>query len=139
MRTHDTLTLLLIAVATSTNAQEFKPYPRANITEAQWQRYFDEVKSKHGSSAQDTERERLVVFHDPATHTSYAFTTPGHPAHPAWITRQVEKMGGEIGIRQIGYFAGPEPPFAALFKAYSELNARMREDFKRKAQEGSGK
>ena len=34
-------------------------------------------------------------------------------------------------IRQIGYFAGDEPEFAKLFKAYLALNDRMREQFKK--------
>jgi hypothetical protein len=61
---------------------------------------------------------------------SWAFTTPGHPAHPAWVTRQpVEDQRG-VQIRQIGYFAGNEPEFAKMFKAYLALNDQMREQFK---------
>jgi hypothetical protein len=64
-------------------AQEFKPYPRANITEAQWQGYFDEVRAKHWTTVQDVEDQKLLIFTDKATTTIYGFTKPGHPAHPA--------------------------------------------------------
>lgn len=110
-------------------AQEFKPYPSAKITEAQWQQYFAEVQAKHGQSAEVT-GQNLVVFTDSATATSYAFTQPGHPAHPAWITRMVLKERTGINIRQIGYFAGKEPPFATLFRAYLELNEKIKRDLK---------
>jgi hypothetical protein len=116
-------------------AQEFKPYPRANITEAQWQKYFDEVREKYGTEAQGIETQKLIVFTDKATNTIYGFTKPEHPAHPAWITRKLEQRGDELYIGQIGYFAGSEPPFAQLFKEYLALNAKMKEDVKRRQQE----
>ena len=53
---------------------------------------------------------------------NYAFTTKGHPAHPAWITRQVVESEDTVDIKQIGYFAGDEEPFAKLFQQYLELN-----------------
>lgn len=122
--------LLLSLVALSVPAQEFKPFPRAGITHEQWRTYFNEVKAKHQASERQFPSEHLVVFEDPKNYTSWAFTTPDHPAHPAWVTRQpVEDQRG-VQIRQIGYFAGNEAEFAKLFKAYLALNDRMREEFK---------
>jgi hypothetical protein len=120
-------------------AQEFKPYPRANITEAQWLEYFDEVRAKHGATVQDVEDQKLLVFTDKATTTIYGFTKPGHPAHPAWVARKPEQHGDSIYIGQVGYFAGAEPPFAKLFREYLALNEKMKEDIKRLRQEQSEK
>jgi hypothetical protein len=122
-------------LAERASAQEFKPYPRANITEAQWQRYFDEVREKHGASVQDIGDQKLLVFTDKTTNTIYGFTKEGHPAHPAWITRKLEQRGDELFVGQIGYFAGSEPPFGQLFREYLALNVKMKEDAKRKQQE----
>ena len=122
---------VVLAVSAS-YAQDFRPYPRAKITGDQWQTYFEEVRSKLGSTAQESDQQKLIVFQDTATATSYAFTTPGHPAHPAWITRRVEPKGNDVGVNQIGYFAGEEPPFAQLFKSYLQLNDKLREHMKRK-------
>jgi hypothetical protein len=112
-------------------AQEFKPYPRANITTDQWQTYFDEVKSKHGADAKDLDDQKLLLFDDKATATMFAFTKPGHPAHPAWITRKLEQRNNNLYVAQIGYFAGAEAPFAELFRAYIALNEKMKEAARR--------
>jgi hypothetical protein len=131
-----TATLVALLFAAVAQAQEFKPYPRANITEAQWQAYFDEVRSKHGATVQDIDDQKLLVYTDKATTTIYGFTKPGHPAHPAWIARKPEQRGDSIFIGQIGYFAGAEPPFAKLFRDYLALNEKMKEDIKRKQEQG---
>ena len=60
---------------------------------------------------------------------SYAFTKAGHPAHPAWVTRQVVEANGTIDMVQIGYFAGKEESFAVLFQQYQQLNNQIREKF----------
>ena len=114
-------------------AQEYKPFPHARITPEQWQQYFTEVSSKHAGSRREFPAEHLVIFEDRATYTAYAFTQPGHAAHPAWVTRHV--VDGKVGanVRQIGYFAGEEEPFTKLFNAYLQLNAQM---FERRIQEG---
>jgi len=134
--------LLLLAsavVLSSAKAQEFKPYPRASITEAQWQSYFDEVREKHGASVQDLDDQKLLVFTDRVTNTIYGFTKPGHPAHPAWIARKPEQRGDSIFIGQIGYFAGAEPPFAKLFREYLALNEKLKEEIKRRQAEAAPK
>ena len=128
------LTTLLLG--SGAQAQEFKPYPRANITEAQWQAYFDEVREKHGATVQDIEDQKLLVYTDAATSTIYGFTKPGHPAHPAWIARKLEQRGDSLQVGQIGYFAGAEPPFAKLFREYIALNEKMKEDIDRRRKQG---
>jgi hypothetical protein len=128
-----------IFLSLSAHAQEFKPYPRANITVTQWQTYFDEVREKHGDTVQDIEDQRLLVFTDKATTTIYGFTKPGHAAHPAWIARKPEQRGDSLFIGQIGYFAGAEPPFAQLFRDYLELNEKMKAEIKNRQQQGEKK
>ena len=132
-------TLVLLLVSSVASAQEFKPFPRANITEDQWNTYFNEVRMKLTSNVQDIEDQKLLVFTDAAGKTIYAFAKPGHPAHPAWIARKLEQRGDELWIGQIGYFSGAEPPFAQLFRAYIELNDKMRQDFKNRPQQVESK
>ena len=84
-----------------------------------------------GDSAQTFADLHLLVFHDTTTATSYAFTQPGHPAHPTWVTRRIVKVGEQLNVDQVGYFAGQEAPFAQLFKQYQQLNQRMIEEMKR--------
>jgi hypothetical protein len=127
---------LALLLSTLASAQEFKPFPRAGITPAQWQAYYDEVSTKHQTNVQVVEAERLIIFNDAESKTFYAFTQPGHPAHPAWITRKVEVRNDNLFIGQIGYFAGDEPQFARLFKAYLDLNEKLREASKQKPKEG---
>jgi hypothetical protein len=131
------LLALIFLVATSAEAQQFKPFPRANITVAQWRAYYEEVSAKHSANVQNVDAEKLIVFHDPESKTFYAFTQPGHLAHPAWIARKLETRNDQLFIGQIGYFAGDEPQFAQLFKAYLALNERLREASKQKPKESS--
>ena len=99
-------------------AQAFKPYPNPKITRAQWQAYFDEVKAKHGASMQMLFADRLLVFADGNTGTSYAFTQPEHPAYPAWVARTTVRDGQRARVIQTGYYAGDQRAFSALFNAF---------------------
>ena len=118
-------------------AQEFKPYPRADISKPQWQTYFDEVVAKHASTAQKQNNEKLVMYTDALSNTSYVFTQDGHPAHPAWITRRPQQGAGNVYISQIGYFAGDETSFAALFSSFSALNEQVSRDMQRQQTAGA--
>ena len=68
------------------------------------------------------------------TRTFWVFTTKDNPAHPAWITRQMVEEDGEVRVKQIGYYAGSEPAFAKLFRAYQDRNAKLMEDVARRNQ-----
>jgi hypothetical protein len=95
----------------------------ADITAAQWEDYHRLVADTFATSRREFPDEHLEVFHSPDSALHLAFTTAGHRAHPAWITRQVQ--GGSVD--QIGYFAGPEEPFAELFRSYLALTKTMLE------------
>lgn len=115
-------------------AQEYQPYPSPRITVEQWQRYLEIVRISHGPTMEIFKEQDLVGFSDEATRTSYVFTTKDHPAHPAWITRQVVETDGKVNVRQIGYFAGAEEPFAALFREFLLKNEQLRKDVERRNQ-----
>ena len=117
---------VLLSCALIAIAQEYKPFPKARITREQWQSYFDQVKSKHQASERQLAEHHLVVFEDPKEMISWAFTTPGHPAHPAWVTRQPAQDSRGVYIKQIGFFAGDEGEFAKLYKGYLAANEAMR-------------
>lgn len=115
-------------------AQEYKPWPRAQITSDQWQSYFDQVQINFGATERKFPEEHLAIFENTTQYITWVFTTPGHSAHPAWVTRQAVQDGKGVSIRQIGYFAGDEAAFAKMFRGYLALNDQMRDEFeKRKA------
>lgn len=113
-------------------AQDYQPYPSPRITVDQWQRYLGIVRKNHEASAEIYKDQHLVGFTDQATRTFYIFTTKGHAAHPAWITRQLVETEGKIHVRQIGYFAGDEKSFAALFDEFLHRNEKLLEDVERR-------
>ena len=98
----------------------YAPFAEAKVSPAQVEQYRTAVHKAFGSSLRAFPAEHLEVLHSPDLVLHFAFTTPGHPAHPAWITRRV----ADGSVNQIGYFAGDEPPFAELFQAYRELTNR---------------
>jgi len=93
------------------------PYPLAGISVEQWTSYHQAVEKAYGSTRRSFPDEHLETFDGLNNNLHFAFTTAGHPAHPAWITREA-KNGS---VNQIGYFAGKEQPFTELFKAYLVL------------------
>jgi hypothetical protein len=115
-------------------AQEYQPYPIPRITPAQWVKYAEQVRQNHGATAELFKDKRLVAFSDPPTRTFWIFTLKDHPAHPAWITRQLYEEGGLVRVRQIGYFAGSEDEFAKLFHEYQQRNELLKEDVERRNQ-----
>jgi hypothetical protein len=115
-------------------AQEYQPYPSPRITPEQWAKYADEVRQLHGDSLEVFKDKKLFAFSDLRTRTFWIFTMDDHPAHPAWITRQMYEEGGVVRIRQIGYFAGSEEEFAKLFREYQERNEQLKEEVEHRNQ-----
>lgn len=123
---------VLCLMAASAFAQEYQPYPSPQITPEQWAKYGESVRQLHGDSLELFKDKHLVAFADMRTRTFWLFTMKGHPAHPAWITRQMFEEGGQVRVRQIGYFAGKEEEFAKLFAEYLKRNEELKEDVERR-------
>lgn len=115
-------------------AQEYQPYPSPRITPEQWAKYGETVRQHHGASLELFKDKQLVAFSDQRARTFWVFTLKEHPAHPAWITRQMYEEGGLVRVRQIGYFAGSEEEFAKLFGEYQKRNEELKEDVERRNQ-----
>lgn len=113
-------------------AQEYQPYPTPQITPEQWAKYGESVRQAHGESVEMFKDKQLVAFADLRTRTFWVFTMKDHPAHPAWITRQMYEEGGQVRVRQIGYFAGKEEEFAKLFVEYQKRNEELKADVARR-------
>lgn len=113
-------------------AQEFQPYPEPRITPEQYARYAEQVREAWESTADIVKQEHVIVFSDPDSRTFWIFTTRDHPAHPAWVTRQLVEEGGQVHVRQVGYFAGNEEAFAKLFREYQDRNEQLAEDVQRR-------
>lgn len=118
------LLVVIVSTIAPALAQEYRPFPQARITPAQWQSYLNAVVDAHGDSGREFPAEHLVVYQDDKPSLFWAFTTAGHPAHPAWITRRVIEEAGEAKVEQVGYFAGDEAAFAQLFQQYLGLTER---------------
>ncbi|WP_414430565.1 hypothetical protein ACMG4M_01150 [Alcanivorax sp. IL3] len=120
------LAITIFAASLTAWADTFKPFEVANVTRDQLETFKDEVESLYDGTAQHFPDQNLVVYSNNEEAMNYAFTTKGHPAHPAWITRQVVESEDTVDIKQIGYFAGDEEPFAKLFQQYLELNDKIK-------------
>jgi hypothetical protein len=121
-------------MATPAIAQEYQPYPSPRITPEQWASYAEEVRVRHAESVEYFKDKKLAAFSDHDTRTFWIFTLKRHPAHPAWITRQLYEEDGQVRVRQIGYFAGSEKAFAKLFEEYQQRNEELMGDVARRNQ-----
>lgn len=127
---HLIVAIWLAGLAFSALGQEYMPYPRELITPEQWQNYFDQVRAKYSPETGIPEEFKLTLFLVEDNATLYAFTRPGHPAHPAWIRRDIYEDKEGVKLRMIGYFAGNEGEFKKLWRQYEELNRQMEEEMR---------
>lgn len=82
--------LLASMVAVGNEDKFYMPFPEAQITALQWEAYRGQVIDVYCASLHKFPSENLEVMHSPDQVLHFAFTTPGHPVHPAWITRRDE-------------------------------------------------
>ena len=124
---HRHLFLLIFCCAGGhVQALEFMPYPVANITYEQWQTFYEKARNNLTHSQRTYKDQFMVVFTDTFNGHHYAFTLPGHAAHPSWIVRRLVNTDGEIHIQQVGYYVEDEAAFIELFKLYLELNKKIK-------------
>ena len=124
------LVLPLLLLSLIAYSAEYMPFPEAEISEEEWNMYYEEIKTKFGDTERTYPEQNLVTFSDSSTYMNFAFTTKGHPAHPSWITRQVVQENQNINMQQIGYFAGSEEAFAILFQQYAKLTEQTNQKFR---------
>ena len=105
---------------------EFMPYPVAKVTEDQWQEFYNKARDNLAHTQRTYRDRHMVVFLDKFNGHHYAFTLPGHAAHPSWIVRRIVNRDGEMQIQQVGYYVNEEAPFVALFDSYLKLNEQMK-------------
>jgi hypothetical protein len=123
---HILVVLVLGCHSQVVGALDFMPYPTAKITYDQWQTFHRKTRDSLGHT-QRTYRERnMVVFVDNFNGHHYAFTLPGHAAHPSWIVRRIINVDGEIQVQQVGYYVNEEASFAELFDSYLKLNEQIK-------------
>lgn len=117
--------LAALAFAAPALAQEWQPYPQPKITVEQWKAYLATVREYLEASAEIYKDKGVVVFSNPDTRTFYIFTTKNHPAHPAWISRQLVEEKGQVNVRQIGFYAGNAEAFDKMFREYLQRNEEL--------------
>jgi hypothetical protein len=108
------------------NAQLFRPYKEPRITEAQWSEYYQEVSTKFAKSLRELNSENLQMFFNDATFVTYTFTKPGHPAHPAWVTRLVVAAADKVTVSQHGFYAGSQHEYETFADSFKVLNERLK-------------
>lgn len=107
-------------------ALEFMPYPVARITNEEWQAFYNKARDNLSHTQRAYRNRYMVVFIDTFNGHHYAFTLPGHAAHPSWIVRRIVNQEGELQIQQVGYYVNEEAPFVELFDAYLKLNEQIK-------------
>jgi hypothetical protein len=115
------------ALPSEGHAQLFRPFPETNINQAQWDDYFYEVRQKHALGARDLESEKLQMFFNAQTQVVYTFTKPGHPAHPAWISRLIVSVDKKLALSVVGYYAGSQTEYQRLFDQYMRTSEQLRD------------
>ena len=107
-------------MSTATLAAEalFRPHRAPNVTSQDWGTFHEQVRGAYGGTLMERPAVHEVEYVDVAKGTQYIFTTLGHPAHPAWISRRTRLWGGAEQLDQVGYFAGSLKQFQAWFEVW---------------------
>lgn len=122
--------LLLLLLPLSAIAIQVAPFEKAEISEAQFLQYRSTVSEKLSSTHRSYPDHYLEVYSDENTRASIAFTLPGHPAHPAWVTRHVVVDEESISMGVVGYFAGDKDEFEKLFAQYRAMAENTTRQFR---------
>jgi hypothetical protein len=118
---------LFFALPTTSYAQLFRPFSDSKINQEQWDVYFSEVSKKHSVGARDLESERLQMFFNAQTQVVYTFTKPGHPAHPAWISRLIVSVDKKLALSLVGFYAGSDTEYQKLFDQTMRTSQQLRD------------
>jgi len=121
--------LCLLSISLSAKGIDLEPYDHDRITEAEFLAYRASAAEELGSTHRAYPSHFLELYSDESLRASIAFTMPGHPAHPAWVTRYVAMDDSGIYMNVIGYFAGDESEFAKLYKQYEAMAAETTKKF----------
>ncbi len=100
------------------------------VSEEQFRIYFDEVSKKFVTGARDLEADKLLMYFNPVTSVTYTFTKPGHPAHPAWVSRLVVTAEEKLTTSQIGFYAGSYAEYEKLFKSIQTATELLKRSLK---------
>lgn len=119
----------LLCLWQSAAAIELEPYASSKISVGQWNQYHRKVKKElaSGRGSFKYEAGELETYSEPQSCTMVTFTTPGHKAHPAWVTTRIVVEAKKIGVHVVGYYAGNE---AAYLDLYQRMNAMVEETLK---------
>jgi len=120
------ITFLVFFLARCSVALEFMPYPAAQISQEQFEVFFNKARERLSHSQRTYRHQHMVIFKDDFNGHHYAFTLPGHAAHPSWIVRRIVNHEGELQIQQVGYYVNEEAAFVELFDAYLKLNETIK-------------
>ena len=101
----------------------FRPHAAPNVTVQEWETYRAQVRAALTRSEKARLEDHEVQYFDATTGTQFIFTTLGHPAHPAWISRRSRSYGGKDYLDQVGYFAGSWKHYQAWFELYRTRRA----------------
>lgn len=124
------LLIVIGSLITTVSALEFMPYAAAKVSKEQWQTFYDRARSNLGHTQRTYTEQHMVIFLDSFNGHHYAFTLPGHDAHPSWIVRRIVNHDGILDIQQVGYYVDNEEAFIELFRTYLELNDEIKEKFR---------
>jgi hypothetical protein len=132
------VTLLLAAgtllAACSTAPNVGARFPHEKITPTQWSRLYEETRESDDADIAYRGQQAILVrvSIDPPTAewesvtTSYVFTLPGHPAHPAVVIFESHiGPSTHYGMRE-AYYAGKKQAFEAWLNNFNFNEFSMR-------------
>lgn len=115
------LAALLICMSAEVVAQEISTprFPSQQITRDELNQLYEKTKTMPQASIRRVQHQ--VVITAPNSRyfsTTYVFTQPGHPAHPAVVIHDILEMETGHVAQLESYYAGSQPKFEAWVKKF---------------------
>ncbi|WP_444907872.1 hypothetical protein ACJJIR_07565 [Microbulbifer sp. SSSA008] len=92
---------------------------------------YKEAMSKPGISITEEYSYKKIAV--PSERTTYYFTLPEHPAHPAVVIQEVIEENGAIYLQATGITAGDRDIFEQWLRNFEQMHERVRKQMQNRA------
>lgn len=127
--------LLAVVIVTAVHAQSLPPGPLpelrgSSIGYSSVEEALEALKTKPGTQVRDESGWTIIADRESASErTLWAFTPPGHPAHPAAVKRIVTERDGTIYLDMKVLCQARKEPCDQLVRDFQALNDSVRQQF----------
>lgn len=107
------------------SSSEAEPrFANPQITREEWKQLYDRVRKQPEAKVRRMQYQIIITASHSKYISTYVFTRPGHPAHPAVVIHDAFSGDAEHTAELAAHYAGPQLAFEA-WRAEFRFNENM--------------